>query len=139
METFIGAASKLKKREILFVTHMILGLPGESREDVLDSAKLINESGSWGVKIHLLHLIKNTPLHTYYINNPFPLLEMEEYIYLVADILEMLNPDIVVHRITGDGSKETLAGPLWSLNKRAVLNGVDKILKERGTFQGKLY
>jgi radical SAM protein (TIGR01212 family) len=139
LDTFDTAVTELKNRNIIFVTHLILGLPGESKEDILDSVRFVNKSGSWGVKLHLLHIIKNTDLHNYYIKYPFKMMLKEEYISMIVDILEILDSNIVIHRITGDGTKETLIEPLWSLNKRSILNGVDKLLKQRETFQGKLY
>jgi radical SAM protein (TIGR01212 family) len=139
LDTFDTAVTELKNRNIIFVTHLILGLPGESKEDILDSVRFVNKSGSWGVKLHLLHIIKDTDLHNYYIKYPFKMMLKEEYISMIVDILEILDSNIVIHRITGDGTKETLIEPLWSLNKRSILNGVDKLLKQRETFQGKLY
>ncbi|WP_319370721.1 TIGR01212 family radical SAM protein [uncultured Ilyobacter sp.] len=139
LDKFIASSENLIKRKIPFVTHLILGLPGESKRDMLESAKFVDKAGSWGIKIHLLHLIKDTPLHEYYKGTPFKLMEKDEYISLIVDILEVLNPEIVIHRITGDGSRDTLIGPLWSLDKRSILNGVDKLLKERNTYQGKFY
>jgi radical SAM protein (TIGR01212 family) len=139
LDTFDTAVTELKNKNIIFVTHLILGLPGESKEDILDSVRFVNKSGSWGVKLHLLHIIKNTDLHNYYIKYPFKMMLKEEYISMIVDILEILDSNIVIHRITGDGTKETLIEPLWSLNKRSILNGVDKLLKQRETFQGKLY
>jgi radical SAM protein (TIGR01212 family) len=139
LEKFIEASDSLKKRKIPFVTHLILGLPGESEREILESVRFVNKSGSWGIKLHLLHLIRGTQLHEYYKENPFLLMEKDEYISLIIDILEILNPETVVHRITGDGSRDTLIGPLWSLDKRSILNGVDKGLKERDTYQGKFY
>ena len=138
-EKFIEASDSLKKRKIPFVTHLILGLPGESEREILESVRFVNKSGSWGIKLHLLHLIRGTKLHEYYKEKPFLFMEKDEYISLIIEILEILNPETVVHRITGDGSRDTLIGPLWSLDKRSILNGVDKGLKERNTYQGKFY
>ncbi len=139
LEKFIEASDSLKKRKIPFVTHLILGLPGESEREILESVRFVNKSGSWGIKLHLLHLIRGTQLHEYYKEKPFLFMEKDEYISLIIEILEILNPETVVHRITGDGSRDTLIGPLWSLDKRSILNGVDKGLKERNTYQGKFY
>ncbi|WP_320046511.1 TIGR01212 family radical SAM protein [uncultured Ilyobacter sp.] len=139
LDQFTISAENLRKRRIPFVTHLILGLPGESKMDILKSVRFVNKSKSWGIKLHLLHLIKDTALHEYYRTNSFPLMEKESYIDLVVEILEILNPEMTVHRITGDGTRDTLIGPLWSLDKRSILNGVDKLLKEKNSYQGKFY
>ncbi|ADO82736.1 TIGR01212 family radical SAM protein [Ilyobacter polytropus] len=139
LEQFIISVENLLEKKIPFVTHLILGLPGESKTDILNSVRFVNKSKSWGIKLHLLHIIKETPLHEYYKTNSFPLMEKENYIELVVEILEILNPEMTVHRITGDGTRDTLIGPLWSLDKRSILNGVDKLLKEKNSYQGKFY
>ena len=134
---YVSSAEKLRERNIKFVTHLIIGLPEERERGTLEAAKLVNSLGSWGIKIHLLHILKNTALAKYYEKNPFKVFYMEEYIDYVVDILEVLNSEMVIHRLTGDGKKEDLIEPLWSLNKRAVLNGIHKRIKERQTFQGR--
>lgn len=139
LSCFEEAVHNLSKRNIDTVVHLILGLPGENKSDILSSIQYIASQSVQGVKLHLLHIIKNTPLYDYYLKNPFHVLTMEEYIDLVIDCLELLPPYMVVHRITGDGPKELLAAPLWSKNKKAVLNGIHKRFKERNTWQGKLY
>jgi hypothetical protein len=121
------------------VTHLILGLPGESKTDILKSVRFVNKSKSWGIKLHLMHVIKDTALHEYYKKKSFPLMEKHIYIELVVEILEILDPKMTVHRITGDGTRDTLIGPLWSLDKRSILNSVDKLLKEKNSYQGKFY
>lgn len=138
LKVYVDSALELKKRNIKVVTHLIIGLPEEGDRGTLEGAKLVNSVGSWGIKIHLLHILKNTPLAIYYKNKPFKVFEMNEYIDYVVDILEVLNPTMVIHRLTGDGKKEDLIEPLWSLNKRAVLNGIHKRLKERETYQGRI-
>lgn len=138
LETYIEACKLLKERDIKFVTHIIAGLPREKESGTLEAAKLASEMGTWGIKIHLLHILKNTPLERYYEKEKFKVFEFEEYIDLVVDILESIDSEIVIHRMTGDGKKEELIAPLWSLNKRAVLNGIHKRLKERKTYQGRL-
>ncbi|SJZ66718.1 hypothetical protein SAMN02745174_01240 [Cetobacterium ceti] len=138
LKVYVDSALELKKRNIKVVTHLIIGLPEEGDRGTLEGAKLVNSVGSWGIKIHLLHILKNTPLAIYYKNKPFKVFEMNEYIDYVVDILEVLNPTVVIHRLTGDGKKEDLIEPLWSLNKRAVLNGIHKRLKERETYQGRI-
>ncbi|WP_321328535.1 TIGR01212 family radical SAM protein [uncultured Ilyobacter sp.] len=139
LEQFTISAENLRKRKIPFVTHLILGLPGESKTDILKSVRFVNKSKSWGIKLHLMHVIKDTALHEYYKKKSFPLMGKQIYIELVVEILEILDPKMTVHRITGDGTRDTLIGPLWSLDKRSILNGVDKLLKEKNSYQGKFY
>lgn len=136
LAVFTEMNEKLYERGIRVVVHLIAGLPGEGSEDFIEDIRYINKARIWGVKIHLLHVIKNTRLARLYAEGGFRLLEEEEYIDLVCDSLKELNGDVVVHRLTGDGSKDTLVGPLWSLNKRRVLNEIDKRLKTHNIVQG---
>jgi hypothetical protein len=131
LSTYIDTTEKLNSKNIKFVTHVIVGLPGDSREDSFNTALLADRCGSWGIKIHSLHILKNTRLEKYYTEANFKIYEKEEYVKLVADILEAINPKMVVHRLTGDGKKEDLIAPLWSLNKRDVLNHIEMELKKR--------
>ena len=137
LDIFNNAVEILKKENIKTVVHLIMGLPGESSEQMLNSATYISKLNIWGVKIHMLHIIENTDLAHYYEENPFKLLTHEEYVNLICDCLEFLNKDTVVHRITGDGKKSDLIEPRWTLNKLKVLSDIDKTLKNRGSFQGK--
>ncbi|WP_330665143.1 TIGR01212 family radical SAM protein [Tepidibacter sp.] len=130
---------KLRSYNINVVTHLILGIPNETREMIFESISKISSMDIQGVKLHLLHVIKGTDLEKYYNSTKFALLEKEEYIHLICDILEKLNPNITIHRLTGDGSKDTLVGPWWSLDKRSVLNSIDKELSIRDSYQGKYY
>ena len=99
--------------------------------------KYISNSDIWGVKIHMLHIIKNTDLAKYYEKNPYEILSLEEYVELICDSLQLLHKDIVVHRLTGDGKKSDLIEPKWTLHKLKVLSDIDKTLKIRESFQGK--
>ena len=137
LEQFNHAVEILKSKNIKTVVHLIMGLPGESKEQMLNSVKYISSLNIWGVKIHMLHILENTDLAEYYVKNPFVILSQEEYVNLVCDALELLKGDIVVHRITGDGKKSDLIEPRWTLNKLNVLSDIDKTLKIRGSFQGK--
>ena len=137
LEQFNHGIEILKNRNIRTAVHLIMGLPGESREQMLDSVKYISDLNVWGIKIHMLHILKNTPLAKYYEENPFILLSQEEYVNLVCDALELLSDGIIVHRLTGDGKKSDLIEPCWTLNKLRVLSDIDKTLKMRGSFQGK--
>ena len=137
LSVFENAVYEAKKQNLNVVVHVILGLPGETREMMVQTIQYLNTLPVDGIKLSMLHVLKGTDLADYYNNPGFPVFEQEEYIDLVIDCLEYLRKDIVVHRITGDGPKEILIAPLWSLNKRAVLNGIQKRLKERNTWQGR--
>lgn len=137
LDVFDQAVRKLKQRGIEFVAHVIFGLPGETQEDMLKTIEHLKVLGVNGVKIHLLHIIDGTKLNEIYEVEPFPVLKKEEYINLVVKALERLPEDVVIHRLTGDGAKETLVAPRWPLHKRSVLNGIDKRLKELDTWQSK--
>lgn len=137
LEVFEKGVSLLRKRSINVVIHLILGLPSESYYEILQSVKYIAKLGIQGVKLHLLHVLKNTDLGEIFIENKFPLLTKEEYICLVVDALELLPQQIVVHRVTGDGAKDLLIEPRWSLDKLSVLSGIDMELKRRDSYQGK--
>ncbi len=139
LSVFENALKNLKDRHIETVVHIIVGLPGESTEDILQTVRYLSCMGIDGIKIHLLHVIEGTTLHATYEREVFEILEMQAYIEITVQILENLAPNIVVHRLTGDGAKETLVAPRWPLRKRAVLNGIDKRLKELDTWQGRLF
>lgn len=138
LQTYIDATKKLNERQIKFVTHIIVGLPYEDEEDPLKTAVFAEECGTWGVKIHLLHVIKNTILEELYNRNELKLQKKDEYVKKIVKILANLSYNIVIHRVTGDGDKNSLIGPLWSLNKRDVLNSIDKLMKEENVTQGSM-
>ena len=119
--------------------HIILGLPGETNDMILDTCRYLNRLSVDGIKLQLLHILQNTDLYTFYQNNPFEIYTLESYIDLVISCLEVLSPDITIHRVTGDGPKDLLVEPKWSLNKRNVLNTLIKQMKLRNTWQGKDY
>jgi radical SAM superfamily enzyme len=133
---FEAACRALSARGIRFVVHLILGLPGESREDMLASARSAASFKPFGIKLHMLHLMRGTPMGEEWLREPFPLLSLDEYVGTVCDILEELPQDITVHRLTGDAPKDALIAPDWTGDKHAVLNAVQKELKRRGSFQG---
>lgn len=139
LKVFEDALDRLSKYNIKTVVHLIIGLPGETKDDIIQTVRYISSKKIWGVKFHLLHILKNTDLEKYYYKNKFKLLEKEEYIDIVCDSLEILREDIVVHRVTGDGKKSDLIGPKWSLDKLRVLSGIDMELKRRKTYQGIKY
>lgn len=130
------AVALLRNSGIDVVVHVIFGLPWETAEETLETIDYVNALGVQGIKIHMLHILKQTGLGRIHARHPFSLLSREAYISLVVSALGALDPGIVIHRLTGDGKKEDLMGPGWILNKRAVLNGIDHRLKERSIHQG---
>lgn len=136
---FEKAIKLLKAKNIKVVVHLIFGIPGESYEQMMESVKYFSQLKLWGIKLHMLYIIKNTDLADYYLSKPFKVMSEKEYIELVCDSLEQLSPDTVIHRVTGDGKKSNLIEPTWSLNKLKVLSDIDKELKNRGSYQGKYY
>ena len=133
------ASEKLNKLNIKFVTHIIIGLPKEEKDDYLKTAIFAQNCGTWGIKLHLMYVVKNTPLEKLYLNGALKVNTKEEYVEKVVNVLENISSEIVVHRLTGDGDRETLVAPLWSIKKIDVLNSIHKELKRRNTYQGKLY
>ena len=138
-QDFLDGFKKLKDRNIKTVVHIINGLPGEDKEMMMQTAKAVADMGADGIKIHLLHIIKDTPLQDFLNNGQIVPMEQEEYINLVCDQLEILPEEMVIHRLTGDGKRDELLAPLWSLKKWEVLNRIDDEMKRRGTFQGSKY
>ncbi len=131
--------NNLKKRKIVVITHMIIGLPGESKEDMLNTAKYIAALGSDGIKFHLLHVLKGSGLEEEYYRDKFKVLTKQEYIDILTDIIEYLPEDMVIHRLTGDGDKKTLIAPLWSADKKDVLNSINKAIRLKDIQQGRKY
>jgi radical SAM protein (TIGR01212 family) len=133
---FERSARACKKRGIRVCAHIILGLPGETRDEMLETAGILNDLDVDGVKIHLLHIMKETPLAELHRRGKVKLLDRDEYVGLVCDFLERLRPEISIQRLTGDGGRDHLIAPLWSLQKFEVLNAIDYELERRGTRQG---
>ena len=136
LNNFEEMVTKLKKRNINVVVHIINGLPYETKDDMLKTVKYLNSLKIDGIKIHMLHILKNTPLEKIYLHKPFPILTKEEYIDIVCEQLTYLNDNIVIHRITGDPKKEDLIAPKWLLKKFCILNDIDKEMKKRNYYQG---
>lgn len=136
---FEEAVEKLRKLNIRTVVHTIVGLPTEDKEDMLQTYRYLNNVDIQGVKIQQLNILKNTDLEKYYEKDKFSLMGADEYIEFVCDIIQILRDDIVIHRLTGDGAKDELIEPKWILNKRYVLNGIDKVMKQRNAHQGDRY
>ena len=128
-EVYVEAVQKLKALGIHVVTHIILGLPGETEEDMKNTTRFALSSGTDGVKFHLLHVLRGTDLEKDYLQDKFSCLTMEEYGKHLKACMALLPPQIVVHRITGDGAKKNLVAPLWSADKKRVLNYLNGILR----------
>lgn len=138
LPVYDDAVKRLKGIGVQVITHIILGLPGESRDMMLSSVRYAGEKSD-GVKLQLLHVLRGTDLFTDYQNGVFETLSMEEYIDLICESLKILPPGVVVHRLTGDGDKRILEAPLWSADKKRVINTLNKALRERNIFQGSEY
>ena len=136
LKNFEDAVKKLKERNIFVVVHIINGLPYETKEMMVETVKYLNTLGIDGIKIHMLYISKDTPLALIYKERPFSLLTKEEYIDIVCEQLEYLDPKIVIMRITGDPIKEELIAPTWLVKKFCVLNDIDKEMKKRDIYQG---
>lgn len=138
-EQYLDAVTSLHRLHIPVITHLILGLPGETEESMLESIRVLSALPIQGIKLQLLHVLKHTDLGALYEKEPFPVFSMEEYCDFVVTCIEHLSPDIVIHRLTGDGPRSLLMAPLWSTDKKRVLNTIQKRLRERGTWQGKYF
>ena len=139
LECFHQAVFQLHQRGIPSIVHVILGLPGESGAQMLETVSHVGRLPVFGIKLQLLHVLSGTDLGTLYRERPFPLFTQEEYCEMVCRCLELLPPSITIHRLTGDGPKELLMAPLWSRAKRSVLNQIHQTLKEQDTWQGKYF
>ncbi|WP_159150577.1 TIGR01212 family radical SAM protein [Enterococcus faecalis] len=137
-QTYLDGVAKLRKHGIRVCTHLINGLPGETpammRENVW---RTIQDSDIQGIKLHLLHLMTNTKMMRDYNEGRLQLMSKEAYVSVICDQLEMIPPEIVIHRLTGDAPFETIIGPMWSLKKWEVLNAIDAEMKRRNSYQGK--
>lgn len=133
---FEDAVKRAKARDLRVCAHVILGLPGETRDETLAMAGELNRLGVDGVKLHLLHVMRGTKLAEMYERGAVRMLDRDEYAGLVCDFLELLDPRIMIHRLTGDGGHENLIAPLWSLKKFEILNLIDAELARRGARQG---
>lgn len=136
LECFETMVKKLRDRNIDVVAHIINGLPYETKEDMLDTVKYLNNLDIQGIKIHMLSVLKDTPLEYLYQKEKFHILTKEEYIDIAVNQLELLRPEIVIHRITGDPKIDDLIEPHWLTKKFCVLNDIDKEMVKRNTYQG---
>lgn len=139
VECFKGAVDKTRGRGVKICTHVILGLPLEDRHDMLATAKAVAAMGIDGIKIHLLYVVKGTKMEKLYLEGKYRCLEQEEYVNLVCDFLELLPPDMVIQRLTGDPHPHELVAPEWSLRKNETLSRIKEILTERESWQGKRF
>jgi radical SAM protein (TIGR01212 family) len=140
-EDFVSGFNKLRAAspKINICVHIILGLPNETEQMMMETVKRVAELHPEQVKIHLLHVIKNTKLAEMYLDGEYTPLQKQDYVRLVADAIELLPPDTVVARLTGDGMADDLLAPEWSRKKVSVINDIDKLLYERDSYQGKFY
>ncbi len=136
LENFETMVKKLKARNIKVVVHIINGLPYETEDMMIDTVKYLNKLNIDGIKIHMLHILKNTPLEQYYQNNKFKVLSKDEYVNIVVKQLEYLNPKIVIHRLTGDPDPNNIIEPKWLIKKFTILNEIDKIMAAKNIYQG---
>ena len=135
LEVYDKTATKLRNNGISVITHIILGLPNETRQMMLQSVKYAGEKSD-GINLQLLHILKETDLYDDYIQGNFKELTLDEYVDILCDCIEILPKDVVIHRLTGDGDKKLLVAPIWSADKKRVLNTINKIFKERNITQG---
>lgn len=138
LREFIDAVERSKARGLRLCVHLILGFPTESHEEILETPTLLNRMGIDGVKLHNLHVIKNTVLEQIYLSGGFTLLSREAYISLLADFLELLTPEMVIHRLTGETYRELTVAPQWSVNKIAMINAIQEELERRESWQGRI-
>lgn len=139
MQCYYNGVAKLRKHNINICTHIINGLPLEDYDMMMETARVVSKMDVQGIKIHLLHLLKGTPMVKQYEKGMLEFMDQETYVKLVADQLEILPEEMIIHRITGDGPIDLMIGPMWSVNKWEVLNGIDDELKRRNSYQGKYF
>lgn len=137
-DVYLSAMDKMKSAGIETVSHIILGLPHETRQTMLNSVKFAADAGTDGIKLQLLHIIKGTKLEEMYNKEHFHIMTRDEYTDTVIDCIEHMPPNIVIHRLTGDGNRNELIEPTWSMDKRGVLNEIHRKMKINKSFQGKL-
>lgn len=135
-DCYVEGVNKLRKHGIRVCSHIINGLPLEDRGMMMETAKAVADLDVQGIKIHLLHLLKGTPMVKQYEKGKLTFLSQDEYVQLVCDQLEILPPEMIIHRITGDGPIELMVGPMWSVNKWEVLNAINGELERRGLIRG---
>lgn len=138
-EDFINAVTILRKYNIEIITHIMVGLPGETHKDIVNSVNFVNNLDIQGLKIHSTYVTNDTRLNDMYENNQYSPITLEYYLDELCYIITHLRKDIVLHRISGDAPKDMLVAPSWNSHKKLVLNGIDKILREKDLYQGMYY
>ena len=138
LDCFEDACLQLREKGLTVIVHVILGLPNETKEQMLATIHYLNDQDIQGIKLQLLHVLKGTDLASDYKAGKFQVLKEEEYVSLVVDCIERISPEIVIHRLTGDGPKDLLIAPFWSTRKMQVLNEIHHELKIRNTWQGRI-
>ena len=138
-ELFTKAVELLNKYDIDVITHIMVGLPGESFKDIQNTVDFINQHSIQGLKIHNTYVVENTVLADMYNKNQYEPISLDYYLDCLVYILSHISPDIVIHRISGDAPKDILIAPKWDLHKKWILNGLDKKLKEENLYQGIYY
>ena len=136
LDVFEDAYRRLKEAGLTVVVHVILGLPGETKEEMLETVDYLGKIPVDGIKLQLLHILKGSQMAAEYEKNPFSLMELEEYLDLILTCVARLPQSVVIHRLSGDGAKALLIGPAWSANKKLVLNRMMQKFRENGIFQG---
>ena len=136
---FVDSVKRLRSKNIHVVCHIINGLPFETEEMMLETLRFCNQVDIQGIKIHMLYIQKKTPLADYYAKTPFPILSLEEYVRITVRQIEIMRPDLIIYRLTGDSDRNELIEPLWSLKKFVVTNEIDKRLRSQSSYQGKYY
>ncbi|MDD6305544.1 MAG: TIGR01212 family radical SAM protein [Clostridiales bacterium] len=139
LQQYEAAVYALHARQIDVITHLILGLPGETKNMMRSSVSYVAAMPVSGIKLQLLHILKGTDLGTIYKKEPFPLFSLEEYCDFITECISLLPPEMVIHRLTGDGPRQLLLAPSWSTDKKRVLNTIQKRLKEKNLWQGKYF
>ena len=134
---FLDTFLKLRQMNIDVVVHLIVGIPGEKKQNMLETVMEMNRLKPAGIKFHLMHVLRETPLFDLFKRERFELLQKEEYVNLIVYLLERLDPSIVIHRLTGERDKELFYAPEWALNKADVINSIKSKMKKLNTFQGK--
>ncbi|MEG1510221.1 MAG: TIGR01212 family radical SAM protein [Clostridia bacterium] len=133
---FLSCFELLKSKNINVCIHTIIGLPNENYQDFIKTANFVAKLNPFAIKIHMLHILKNTGLNTLYERTNFAILSKDEYVEIVCDIIEILPPSVVIERLTGDGAHDILVAPMWTKRKRECLNSIDKTLNFRNSWQG---
>jgi len=139
LSIFVDAVKRLREKRIDVVVHIINSLPHESKDQMIETIKFLNQLDIQGIKIHMLYILKDTPMARYYEQEVFHLMTLPEYVDVTVEQLRHLREDIVVHRLTGDAPRDELIAPLWSLKKFVVTNEIDKLMRSLGAYQGEYH